>query len=126
MNLIELHDLFDEELVKEITFEGKCHDCKKEILVLIEALETGFKVTGGAIYKVHDGEEYKGKKKIIIKCEECYNKKSELSHYQECEVYSRIVGYLRPTNQWNPGKLSEFKDRKTFDKGLEDECRDSA
>ena len=21
-----------------------------------------------------------------------------------CEVYSRIVGYLRPVNQWNEGK----------------------
>lgn len=31
-----------------------------------------------------------------------------------CEVYSRIVGYLRPINQWNDGKQSEWKDRKTF------------
>ncbi len=32
----------------------------------------------------------------------------------KCEVWSRIVGYLRPTSQWNEGKLSEFKDRKLF------------
>ena len=31
-----------------------------------------------------------------------------------CEVYSRIVGYFRPTSQWNAGKKSEFKLRKTF------------
>jgi len=31
-----------------------------------------------------------------------------------CEVYSRIVGYLRPVDQWNKGKRSEFKLRKTF------------
>jgi len=31
-----------------------------------------------------------------------------------CEVYSRVVGYLRPVNQWNPGKKQEFKDRKEF------------
>ena len=30
------------------------------------------------------------------------------------EVYSRIVGYLRPVNQWNEGKAEEFKARKTF------------
>ena len=30
----------------------------------------------------------------------------------KCEVYSRVVGYLRPINQWNPGKYSEYKDRK--------------
>jgi len=31
-----------------------------------------------------------------------------------CEVYSRVVGYLRPVNQWNKGKKEEFKLRKTF------------
>ncbi len=30
------------------------------------------------------------------------------------EVYSRVVGYLRPVNQWNEGKAEEFKARKTF------------
>jgi len=33
---------------------------------------------------------------------------------QLVECYSRIVGYIRPINQWNPGKLAEFHDRKTF------------
>ncbi|HOV21843.1 MAG TPA: ribonucleoside triphosphate reductase [bacterium] len=32
----------------------------------------------------------------------------------ECEVYSRVVGYLRPISQWNKGKQEEFKIRKTF------------
>ena len=31
-----------------------------------------------------------------------------------CEVYSRVVGYLRPVQQWNDGKRAEFFDRKTF------------
>lgn len=31
---------------------------------------------------------------------------------QPCEVYSRIVGYLRPVSQWNFGKKQEFKERK--------------
>ena len=31
-----------------------------------------------------------------------------------CEVYSRIVGYLRPVNQWNDGKRVEFEMRKTY------------
>lgn len=29
------------------------------------------------------------------------------------EVYSRIVGYLRPVQQWNPGKRAEFAARRT-------------
>ncbi len=37
-----------------------------------------------------------------------------------CEVYSRIVGYLRPVNQWNVGKREEFQDRKTYDKTREE------
>ena len=32
-----------------------------------------------------------------------------------CEVYSRVVGYMRPVGQWNRGKQQEFSDRKTFD-----------
>lgn len=32
----------------------------------------------------------------------------------ECEVYSRVVGYIRPVTQWNKGKKREFKDRKEF------------
>jgi len=33
---------------------------------------------------------------------------------QPCEVYSRVVGYLRPVKQWNDGKQSEYFNRKTF------------
>ncbi len=31
-----------------------------------------------------------------------------------CEVYSRVVGYLRPTDQWNDGKQAEFAIRRNF------------
>jgi ribonucleoside-triphosphate reductase len=31
-----------------------------------------------------------------------------------CEVYSRVVGYLRPVDQWNDGKREEFKLRKAI------------
>ncbi len=30
------------------------------------------------------------------------------------EVYSRVVGYFRPVNQWNKGKQEEFKERKEY------------
>jgi len=35
-----------------------------------------------------------------------------------CEVYSRIVGYLRPVDQWNNGKRAEYEDRKLLDKKI--------
>lgn len=33
---------------------------------------------------------------------------------QPCEVYSRIVGYIRPVQQWHKGKQQEFKEREVF------------
>ena len=35
-----------------------------------------------------------------------------------CEVYSRVVGYLRPVDQWNAGKQAEFAMRRTFDRSV--------
>ena len=42
-----------------------------------------------------------------FECPECTIK-------QPCEVYTRVVGYLRPVNQFNFGKQQEFKERKEF------------
>ena len=33
---------------------------------------------------------------------------------QKTEIYSRVVGYIRPVEQWNRGKQSEYKDRREF------------
>mgnify|MGYP000093472545 FL=1 len=33
-----------------------------------------------------------------------------------CEIYSRVVGFLRPVEQWNNGKKAEFCMRKQYDK----------
>lgn len=47
-------------------------------------------------------------------CPECLREKKKT----RCEVYSRVVGYLRPVSQWNAGKQQEFEDRKTYNKQL--------
>lgn len=31
-----------------------------------------------------------------------------------CEVYSRVVGYLRPVDQWNEGKQAEYAERQEY------------
>ena len=31
-----------------------------------------------------------------------------------CEVYSRVVGFLRPLRNWNKGKRQEERERRTF------------
>ncbi len=33
---------------------------------------------------------------------------------QPCEVYSRVVGYIRPVQQWHKGKKQEYKERKEY------------
>lgn len=33
---------------------------------------------------------------------------------QKCTIYSRVVGYLSPLNQWNPGMKSSWNDRKFY------------
>lgn len=45
----------------------------------------------------------------IMKYNNGYNKKRT-----RCEVWSRVVGYLRPVSQWNEGKQEEFKMRENF------------
>ena len=34
---------------------------------------------------------------------------------ESTEIYSRVVGYLRPIKQWNDGKQAEYRRRKTFE-----------
>jgi ribonucleoside-triphosphate reductase len=34
--------------------------------------------------------------------------------HEACEVYSRVVGYLRPVKQWNKGKQEEYHMRQVF------------
>lgn len=35
------------------------------------------------------------------------------------EVYSRVVGYFRPVDQWNDGKKAEWNDRRLYDANSE-------
>lgn len=33
---------------------------------------------------------------------------------QPCEVWTRVMGYFRPVDNFNKGKISEFNERKYF------------
>jgi anaerobic ribonucleoside-triphosphate reductase len=59
----------------------------------------------------HNVEKVVGKESGVIYwvCHTC-----KLTLGRACEVYSRVVGYLRPTDGWNRGKKEEFKMRKTY------------
>jgi len=38
----------------------------------------------------------------------------------KCEVYSRVVGYIRPISNWNDSKQAEFHDRVKFDSAVDE------
>jgi anaerobic ribonucleoside-triphosphate reductase len=108
-----------------------------EALDLQDELQT--KYTGGTVLHLFIGEEIKhgeSTKRLVKKiCENyhlpyftisptfsiCGSHGYIAGKHLECpkcnektEVYSRIVGYLRPIHQWNEGKAEEFKLRKTY------------
>jgi len=87
-----------------MTQKNYCIDCKAEIKIKNKVIENGKML----IYE-------NGNEKIkVFKCHDCFQKSQELRNYQPCEVYSRVVGYLRPVGQWNLGKRQEFKERKEY------------
>ena len=40
---------------------------------------------------------------------------------QRCEIWSRVVGYMRPVETWNDSKKAEYLDRSKFDLVFEQE-----
>lgn len=105
MSMVYLKSLFTEG-GNVIEFRGKCHDCGAETAVVCTKEGEEVYVSGGAYWR-EIGRDF-------VKCETCFGKQPRLTNYMPCEVYSRVVGYLRPVQQWNTGKKAEFKDRKMF------------
>lgn len=91
----------EEDILKEIY----CYDCQTKIEFNGEEILNGKML----MYKVN-GEEI-----AVFKCNKCAEEIPELKDYQDCEVYSRVVGYIRPVQKWNIGKVAEYVDRKEFD-----------
>ncbi len=83
----------------------QCYDCGKKIKVANKEIKNG-------VMAVYDAGS--GRKLTVFKCQDCFQKSQELKNYQSCEVYSRVVGYLRPVQQWNFGKKQEFIERKEY------------
>jgi len=106
MNILETiqHEL---NTHKEVAFEGHCHDCNAEVQVLCTVnKQNEIVIAGGAVYKPRE--------RTFLKCDACFEKDKTLRDYQDCEVYSRVVGYLRPVKQWNEGKKAEYAQRVEF------------
>lgn len=54
---------------------------------------------------------------ILLK-EKRKGERMEKRQRQKCEIWARVVGYLRPIDKWNEGKLAEFEDRTIFSSKL--------
>jgi Zn finger protein HypA/HybF involved in hydrogenase expression len=84
----------------------KCRDCGKKIE------EKDGEFLNGKLLKYK--EEHSEEEHWIFKCNECFAKNTELDNFQDCEVYSRVVGYIRPIQQWHASKREEYRERKPF------------
>jgi len=112
MTIERLHDLFDTHADKtELEWSGTCHDCGKAVTVKATAAADGIHIQGGCVYEPEANA-------FLLKCDDCFQIDPVLRNYQACEVYSRVVGYLRPVAQWNDAKQSEFRDRAVFDSSI--------
>jgi hypothetical protein len=92
------------ENAQNVSENNFCHDCKAEIIVNGEEIENG-------VYLLYDNA---GEKVSVFKCNQCFQKNPSLTNYQPCEVYSRVVGYIRPVQQWHTGKKQEYGEREEF------------
>lgn len=94
---------------EEIIMQGTCHDCKRKV-EFYAFWQDGLVKTTLPFWYIHSNIETQ----CFCKCEDCYIKEPLLTHFQEAEVWSRVVGYLRPIKAFNPGKKTEKAMRKDF------------
>ncbi len=106
MKIADLMKVFEEKACNVLDFEGNCNDCGCQVKVTAEKEGKDVHISGGAVYGTEVG--------VFYKCDDCFGKNKVLTNYRPVEVYSRVTGYLRPVSNWNKGKQSEFKTRKTF------------
>ena len=81
-----------------------CHDCGIEIETEGGDLKNG-------VFLTYENE---GEKINVFKCNDCFEKNKALANFRPCEVYSRVVGYIRPVQQWHKGKRQEYGERTEF------------
>ena len=96
------------------TFIGESQLPSSSVKQLIKKITANYKlpyVTLSPTFSICPMHGYiYGEHKLCPKC-------NKQSISQECTVFSRIVGYMRPVNQWNAGKQEEYKERALFDTG---------
>jgi hypothetical protein len=109
---MNLEDLKADLEKGDMIYRGVCHDCGVPVeSKAIIRKDGAIVVSGGSVYRIKEGTT---KPKYFFKCNKCFKRDKTLRNYRECEVYSRVVGYLRPVSGWNKGKKAEYEIRKEF------------
>mgnify|MGYP000904286939 CR=1 FL=1 len=110
MDIKVLIELLIKEQARELCWQGACWDCAEPVKVEVVVREDGdIGVSGGAVCDI-DGK--RDPRLFVVKCDACFKKNPKFG--RRTEVYSRVVGYLRPINQWNKGKQAEWHKRTTL------------
>lgn len=108
---MKLSEMYEQIKNGEMIFAGACCDCSSDVSIKSYIDGDHLVVEGGSMFRPpaawNHQEEY------LYKCQHCFDK--DPKYYPATEVYSRVVGYMRPISQWNDGKKSEYNVRKQFD-----------
>lgn len=80
-----------------------CIDCGEEFILEVER-------TGPEALLIKNGTVYKTRGEYEFKCEKCFTYNP--NHGPKVDIYSRVVGFLRPVSDWNEGKQAEYAIRK--------------
>ena len=93
---------FTESSAPCLEFTGKCQGCGEPVSVIVFANDRDNpEGTGGMIV----GSQWNASPEF--KCSKCLENDGGKISPTRCEVFSRVVGYLRPITSWNKGKRAE-------------------
>ena len=100
--------LFNKAETDCIELHGKCQSCEEPVDLVI--WKKGFETEGNGGMIV--SAEFDPRPEF--KCTKCLERDNYRISPTRCEIFTRVCGYLRPIQSFNPGKREEFKDRKTY------------
>jgi len=103
-----IDNLFKESGTGCIELKGMCQKCKGDVSIVIFKEDMDISGNGGMIV----GDEFDSTPQF--KCTKCLDEDGGMISPTRCEVFTRVCGYLRPTQSFNPGKKAEFAARTNF------------
>jgi len=95
---------------RSMVLKGKCHDCHADVSIGISLDSNKRVVADGPFWHIEGVGDF-------TKCLGCFEKDDTLRNFRPCEVFTRVVGYMRPVSQFNLGKKEEYKERVSFKLG---------